>query len=98
MIIGPTKAEGAVSRNENANRVWGRLVGKVLANHVIRPPTPSAALTQSCRNPHTMAQQTGLPAQKLRVEDHPAKSVELLKSAGVDGRLWLEIVVAECGR
>jgi hypothetical protein len=32
------------------------------------------------------------PAQKLRVEDHPAKSVELLKSTGVDDPLWLEIV------
>jgi len=32
------------------------------------------------------------PAQKLRVEDHPAKSVELLKSAGVDDPLWLEAV------
>ena len=32
------------------------------------------------------------PAQKLRVEDHPQRSVELLKSAGVDDALWLEIV------
>ncbi len=31
-------------------------------------------------------------AQKLRVEDHAAKSVELLKSAGVDDPLWLEAV------
>jgi hypothetical protein len=31
-------------------------------------------------------------AQKLRIEDHPAKGVELLKSAGVDDPLWLETV------
>jgi hypothetical protein len=43
---------------------------------------------------NSMAQQTESlsPAQKLRVEDHPAKSVELLKSAGVDDPLWLEAV------
>jgi hypothetical protein len=43
---------------------------------------------------NSMAQQIESlsPAQKLRVEDHPAKSVELLKSAGVDDPLWLEAV------
>jgi len=43
---------------------------------------------------NSMAQQTGPPssAQKLRIEEHPAKSVELLKSAGVDEALWLETV------
>jgi hypothetical protein len=43
---------------------------------------------------NSMAQQSESPssAQKLRVEGHPAKSVELLKSAGVDDSLWLETV------
>ena len=43
---------------------------------------------------NSMAQQTESrsPAQKLRVEDHPAKSVELLTSAAVDDPLWLETV------
>ena len=43
---------------------------------------------------NSMAQQTESlsPAQKLRVEDHPGKSVELLRSAGVDDPLWLETV------
>jgi hypothetical protein len=43
---------------------------------------------------NSMAQQgeSLSPAQKLRVEDHPQRSVELLKSAGVDDPLWLEIV------
>lgn len=43
---------------------------------------------------NSMAQQTGSasPAQKLLIEDHPVKSVELLKSAGVDEPLWLETV------
>ena len=31
-------------------------------------------------------------AQKLRVEEHPTKGVELLKSAGVNDSLWLETV------
>ena len=31
-------------------------------------------------------------AQKLRVQEHPAKSVELLQKAGLDDPLWLEIV------
>lgn len=31
-------------------------------------------------------------AQKLRVEEHPARSVELLQKAGIDDLLWLEIV------
>ena len=43
---------------------------------------------------NAMAQQTASlsPAQKLRIQDHPAQSVELLKSAGVNDPLWLEIV------
>lgn len=43
---------------------------------------------------NSMAQQgeSLSPAQKLRVEDHPAKSVDLLKNAGVDDPLWLEAV------
>ena len=43
---------------------------------------------------NSMAQQpeSPSPAQKLRVEDHPARSVELLKSAGIDDALWLETV------
>ena len=43
---------------------------------------------------NVMAQQSDLlsPAQKLSIQDHPAKSVELLKRAGVDDPLWLEIV------
>jgi len=43
---------------------------------------------------NSMAQQVESlsPAQKLRVEDHPARSVELLKSAGVEDALWLETV------
>lgn len=43
---------------------------------------------------NSMAQQSESPspAQKLRVEDHPARSVELLKSAGVVEPLWLETI------
>ena len=43
---------------------------------------------------NSMAQQAESlsPAQKMRVEEHPAKSVELLRSAGVDDPLWLEAV------
>lgn len=43
---------------------------------------------------NSMAQQVESlsPAQKLRVEDHPVKSIELLKSAGVEDPLWLEAV------
>jgi hypothetical protein len=43
---------------------------------------------------NAMAQQSGplSPAQKLRVEDHPDRSVELLRRGGVDDSLWLEIV------
>jgi hypothetical protein len=41
-----------------------------------------------------MAKQSGplSPAQKLRIDEHPAKSVERLKSAGVEEPLWLDIV------
>ncbi|HEY9064437.1 MAG TPA: hypothetical protein VIO33_05595 [Burkholderiaceae bacterium] len=43
---------------------------------------------------NAMAQQSGplSPAQRLRVEDHPTKSVEQLKVAGVDDPIWLEVV------
>jgi len=43
---------------------------------------------------NSMAQQIEplSPAQRLRVTDHPAKSVELLQTAGVDDPLWLETV------
>jgi hypothetical protein len=57
----------------------------------------SAALTMNVGMllmQNSMAKQTESPspAQKLRVGDHPSKSVELLKSAGVDDSLWLETV------
>ena len=43
---------------------------------------------------NSMSQQAESPsaAQKQRIHEHPAKSVELLKSAGVDDPLWLETV------
>jgi len=43
---------------------------------------------------NSLAQQSDSlsPAQKLGIEDHPSKGVELLKTAGVDDALWLEIV------
>lgn len=57
----------------------------------------SAALTMNVGMllmQNSMAQQTESPspAQKLRIEDHPTRSVELLKRAGVDDPLWLETV------
>lgn len=43
---------------------------------------------------NSMARQLGAvsPAQRLRIGEHPAKSVELLREAGVDDALWLETV------
>ena len=57
----------------------------------------SAALTMNVGMllmQNSMAQQAEAlsPTQQVRVHDHPAKSVELLKSAGVDDPLWLEAV------
>jgi hypothetical protein len=57
----------------------------------------NAALTMNLgmlQMQNAMAQQSESPspAQKLRVAEHPSRSVELLKSAGVDDPLWLETV------
>ena len=57
----------------------------------------NAALTMNVgmlQMQNSMAQQTEpvSPSQKLRIEEHPVKSIELLESAGVDDPLWLEVV------
>ena len=57
----------------------------------------NAALTMNLgmlQMQNAMALQTEslTPSQKLRIEEHPSISVELLESAGVDDPLWLEVV------
>jgi hypothetical protein len=78
------------------------VVGDLCAAHFDWPDAEAAALRGAAltmnvgmllmQNSMALQAEPLSAAQRLRVEEHPARSVELLQKAGIDDPLWLEIV------